>query len=74
MAWYGHPIKPYAFLAPAGLAGLLLPYLGRRVDPKISSLGNALAFAAISSVLTHQGLGASVLGTIWVAGRPPRSL
>lgn len=65
MAWYGQSVAPYVLLIPPGVAGLLLPYLGRRPDPKLASLGNILAFAVLSSVLTHYKLGASILGTIW---------
>ena len=65
MAWYGRDAMPFLILVPAALAGLLVPYLGRRPDPKLSALGSIVAFAGISSLLTCLGLGASVLGTIW---------
>lgn len=69
MAWYGRDILPYTMLLPAGVAGLFLPYLGRKANPKLSALGNTVAFAAMSSLLTSAGLGMSVLGAIWaVAG------
>ena len=65
MAWYGHDALPFAILVPAGAAGLLLPYLGRYIDPKLAVLGNIIAFSGLSSLLTQAGLGMSVLGTIW---------
>ena len=65
MAWYGHDALPFAMLVPAAAAGLLLPYIGRRVDPKLAALGNIIAFSGLASLLTQAGLGMSVLGTIW---------
>ena len=65
MAWYGHDAVPYMMLVPAATAGLLLPYLGRKVDPKTAALGNTLAFSLLASLLTSCGLGASYVGVIW---------
>ena len=65
MAWYGSSALPYAISVPAGVAGLLLAYLGRQPDAKFSALGTTVAFALLSSLLTQLGLGVSVLGTIW---------
>lgn len=65
MAWYGNDALPFAILVPAAAAGLLLPFLGRKVDCRLSALGTTTAFAILSSALTKLGLGASVLGTIW---------
>ena len=65
MAWYGHDALPFAILVPAGAAGLLLPYLGRRVEPKLAALGNIVTFSGVASWLTQAGLGMSAVGTIW---------
>ena len=65
MAWYGNDVMPYAILVPAAIAGLLLPYLGRRVDPKLAALGTTAAFSLLSAGLTAAGLGASFVPVVW---------
>lgn len=65
MAWYGNDVMPYAILVPAAIGGLLLPYLGRRVDPKLAALGSTAAFSLIAAALTAAGLGASLVGAVW---------
>jgi hypothetical protein len=66
MAWYGHPATPYAMLVPAGVAGTLLPYLGRSgQDPRIRALGTMVAFGGACSLLTQLDLGTSTVGAVW---------
>ena len=67
MAWYGHPVWPYAMLVPAGLAGALLPYVGRsQQDPRLRALGTMVAWGGVCSLLTQLELGASMMGAFWV--------
>lgn len=65
MAWYGDDVMPYAILVPSAIGGLLLPYLGRRVDVKLAALGNMVAHSLLATALMSAGLGASFVGAIW---------
>lgn len=67
MSWYGQDAFPFAILVPAALGGLLLPYLGRRIQPKTAAMGNTLAHSLLASSLTHFRLGASFVPVLWSA-------